>query len=125
MHAQIRMVKLTEVTKNHPITPVKSSRTKIPPMSVRLTALAFLHSSEVLFPYMYLKWSHHDIGEIHTHFFKKSILAWKKNVPDIHEIKQNKTKQNKTPNRIEGDNNRQSMYICVYEINDANILKLL
>ena len=32
---------------------------------------------------------------------------------DIHEIK---TKQNKTktPNRIEGNNNRQSMYIYVY-----------
>ena len=40
---------------------------------------------------------------------------------DIHEIQ----KKKKNPNRKEGDNNRQSMYICVYEINDANILKLL
>ena len=72
MQAQMRMVKVTEVRKNQPITLEKSSRIKIPLMLVRLT---------VLFPYMYLKWLHHDIGEIYTHFLKKSVLAWKKKFP--------------------------------------------
>ena len=60
-------------------------------------------------------------GNIHS-FLKKICFGLEEKIPpqndeDIHEIQQKK------PNRIEGDNNRQSMYICVYEINDANILK--